>query len=1622
MLPDDQQKIKLLLMQTIFNLRGKLNPLIYLLILFCLFSSVANAQTSAWNTNSFRFSKDTIGLEDMTNATDISFSGSPVVRASPISFAGFSFRFGLNSYNRFYISPFGFIKLGSEIVSNNPENDSTVITPLYNGTSWFVSYKMTGAAPNRKLIIEYSGVMQPSGEPTRFQVWLYERTGKIQFLYAHLRGFYGENSLYNYKIFCATDILNKRTVAYAKVNPNDAFPVITYAGTSGSFDSIYAKTRFTFQPDTIKPTAPSLINFMNVQSGCLTVNITENSSNESAVVLERTDNSTNYHSEKIYFTDNAAGNTIYNYSQSLLRPFQNYNYRVYVSNGFLNSDTSYKSVKTLMPQINGIKKVPGDYPSITALLLDAGCKQLGPNLVIELQNNYSFSSETLPLTFGPALQNDLIKSIVIRPAANATIIWADSTRSALFYVDSVKHVFIDGRPGGTGTSQNLTIFQKNPLGSAIQYTNAADSGGINYCKILIKNFKYSSSAINVVPSNNTFNRDKKDINAFSITNNFISADSASVSQLIYIRPADTLQARDFIISGNQFSRFRNSAVHFEGGGDNLQIKNNLFFQPESFSPEVFLPYTNASCLSLLNIGKVTIDNNYFGGGSPAWGKGKFTLNSVASKFSFINYQSSSLTNKAIITNNKFGNIESIGYSSIKLILAAGGDVLIDHNRFGTSDSTNSITWSEYFWGLDLGHGNKKVSNNFFSGFQGGYLNSGTSNDSYFITGATDIIHNDIGGSNDPEANSSTGIIHGIYLGASGTSITIKGNIIRGISSKNSTVIAISGANGLSGSPQNNVEIDSNSIHHIQSPKNVTGIIVNLNSMTVNTISDNHIYALKTTGTAHGNYGPTGTLNGITYSIYNSGVSPKNYKGEVRISGNKIHSFESIRILPNSIFNYNAINVSSPISKTYNNEIRFGIDSKGRFIDSLTSLTGISIFPVDYQTLLTDKHYIEHNTIYFGGKGTTVSAISAQYDYNYVSQNNSIIITNNILNIDRKPLSTDYITPALFQNISSIKAMSSKNLWYSSTIPNTPALLQSYKNSCKCDSSSFVGNPVFINAAGDSAHYNLHLGAGSKADAMGTPSVLTVQNDLDNKKRNSYSPVDIGCYAATPCGSGTFPSITITNPTSDTFLLCSGNNLILKSSVSGGTFTNLQWQRNLTDTIGANTGSLLIKREGAYRLVGKTACGQVASRIIYVINNPLQPIVSISTPDKNICKGDAVTFFANTVNGGDSPSYQWQLNGDNTGANNDTFAISTLTDGDEVQVILSTVSCSMPAIIESNIISMNVERLPVAKAGNDAEICAGTGTQLSGSGGDTYAWLPTAGLSNPDIANPEASPSATTTYILTAINDEGCSAKDSVIVTVNAQANSPVVNINTPDSNICFGTSVTFTASAINGGTTPTYQWQINTTNAGSNSNIFNASNLNNNDKINVVLTSNANCLANKSVTSNIITMDIEQLDIPELMVSGPIITVTNPDVTATYTWQTQDNGSWIDITPIAKGNVYTAIATGNYRATAIKGGCIVYSDANVANVTRRLASSNPFGIYLYPNPSSRMIILDSIKLSEHWEILTITDITGKQVLFPVDIKNNPSVSIDISFLKNAVYFIRLRRSDGKFATLKFVKQ
>jgi hypothetical protein len=109
------------------------------------------------------------------------------------------------------------------------------------------------------------------------------------------------------------------------------------------------------------------------------------------------------------------------------------------------------------------------------------------------------------------------------------------------------------------------------------------------------------------------------------------------------------------------------------------------------------------------------------------------------------------------------------------------------------------------------------------------------------------------------------------------------------------------------------------------------------------------------------------------------------------------------------------------------------------------------------------------------------------------------------------------------------------------------------------------------------------------------------------------------------------------------------------------------------------------------------------------------------------------------------------------------------------------------------------------------------------------------------------------------------AIDDVQITCNSF---PVSVSIAPSSNpICAGTSVTFTATPANGGTTPSYQWKVNGTDVGTNGTTYSYTPVNN-DVVTCVLTSNASCVTGNPATSNRVIMTVNTIPEQPGTISG----------------------------------------------------------------------------------------------------------------------------------------------------------
>lgn len=137
-------------------------------------------------------------------------------------------------------------------------------------------------------------------------------------------------------------------------------------------------------------------------------------------------------------------------------------------------------------------------------------------------------------------------------------------------------------------------------------------------------------------------------------------------------------------------------------------------------------------------------------------------------------------------------------------------------------------------------------------------------------------------------------------------------------------------------------------------------------------------------------------------------------------------------------------------------------------------------------------------------------------------------------------------------------------------------------------------------------------------------------------------------------------------------------------------------------------------------------------------------------------------FVNTSEGG--ITYQWDIGGQATSSNPEQTAY-TFTRPGEYTVVLrafNRLSCK-----QVDVATRVIRVFPAAfRVSADTAICPGKSVQLLAEGARTYVWTPAQGLSNPNVANPVATPTQTTQYTVNMTNEFGCTVRRQVTVSVD----------------------------------------------------------------------------------------------------------------------------------------------------------------------------------------------------------------------------------------------------------------
>ena len=177
------------------------------------------------------------------------------------------------------------------------------------------------------------------------------------------------------------------------------------------------------------------------------------------------------------------------------------------------------------------------------------------------------------------------------------------------------------------------------------------------------------------------------------------------------------------------------------------------------------------------------------------------------------------------------------------------------------------------------------------------------------------------------------------------------------------------------------------------------------------------------------------------------------------------------------------------------------------------------------------------------------------------------------------------------------------------------------------------------------------------------------------------------------------------------------------------------------------------------------CGDTVQGIptISVTVNPKPKI--IATPDSvSVCTGTPINFKLTSCVSGTTINWKGDDNTSGTGDITDPLLDTTAS---PIKVKYTITSSAVGCVGDTVVLPATVIPQPLPGISKGDTILLGNSTSLLASGGTTYSWTPSTGLSCTACPNPVASPSVTTTYSVKISTGPTCFANDTVTIHVIA---------------------------------------------------------------------------------------------------------------------------------------------------------------------------------------------------------------------------------------------------------------
>lgn len=224
---------------------------------------------------------------------------------------------------------------------------------------------------------------------------------------------------------------------------------------------------------------------------------------------------------------------------------------------------------------------------------------------------------------------------------------------------------------------------------------------------------------------------------------------------------------------------------------------------------------------------------------------------------------------------------------------------------------------------------------------------------------------------------------------------------------------------------------------------------------------------------------------------------------------------------------------------------------------------------------------------------------------------------------------------------------------------------------------------------------------------------------------------------------------------------------------------------------------------------------------------------------------------------------------------------------------------------------------------------------------------------------------------------------------------PTISITAPQTNICSGTTASFSASITGGGSSPVYQWKVDGVNVGTNSSSYAAA-MNDGDVVTCQLTSSESCANPTSLLSNSVTMTVTQT--PSDQVTANATTLTATQTGASYQWLNCQTGN----TPVsgATSQSYTPGSPGSYAVQVTIGNCQVTSACMGVGGVGIDEQATPNEFTVYPNPSDGLFHIQNTD-DQSFQV-SVSDLFGKKIL---NYEANSETIIDLNQQASGMYML-----------------